>query len=69
MVSAPRFRPRSRRQTARTRELGQNFLVDPNILDVIERLAEVSSDDVVLEVGGDTGLYRSGSPPGPATST
>jgi 16S rRNA (adenine1518-N6/adenine1519-N6)-dimethyltransferase len=55
VVSAPRSRPRSRRQTARTRELGQNFLVDPNILDVIERLADVSGDDVVLEVGGGHG--------------
>ena len=40
----------------RARELGQNFLVDRNILDVIERLAELSSDDVVLEVGGGLGV-------------
>ena len=26
--------------------LGQNFLVDRNILDVIERLSELSADDV-----------------------
>ena len=38
------------------RELGQNFLVDSNILDVIGRLAELSSDDVVLEVGGGLGV-------------
>jgi 16S rRNA (adenine1518-N6/adenine1519-N6)-dimethyltransferase len=37
-------------------KLGQNFLVDRNILDVIERLAELSSDDVVLEVGGGMGV-------------
>ncbi len=49
MVSAPR---RSRR----TRELGQNFLVDLNILDVIERLAGLSGEDVVLEVGGGLGV-------------
>ena len=38
------------------RSLGQNFLVDRNILDVIERLAALSSDDVVLEVGGGLGV-------------
>ena len=42
--------------SARRRELGQNFLVDPNILDVIERLAGVSESDVVLEVGGGPGV-------------
>ena len=40
----------------RARELGQNFLVDRNILDVVERLAELSSEDVVLEVGGGLGV-------------
>jgi 16S rRNA (adenine1518-N6/adenine1519-N6)-dimethyltransferase len=38
------------------RDLGQNFLVDSNILDVIGRLAELSADDVVLEVGGGLGV-------------
>jgi 16S rRNA (adenine1518-N6/adenine1519-N6)-dimethyltransferase len=38
------------------RRLGQNFLVDRNILDVIERLASVAADDVVLEVGGGQGV-------------
>ena len=37
-------------------KLGQNFLVDRNILDVIERLAELSPDDVVLEIGGGPGI-------------
>jgi 16S rRNA (adenine1518-N6/adenine1519-N6)-dimethyltransferase len=37
------------------RDLGQNFLVDPNILGVIERAAELSPSDVVLEVGGGLG--------------
>ncbi len=37
-------------------KLGQNFLVDRNILDVIERLAELSADDVVLEIGGGEGI-------------
>ena len=36
--------------------LGQNFLVDRNILDVIERLAGVGADDVVLEIGGGQGV-------------
>jgi len=38
------------------RELGQNFLVDDNILDVIGRTAELSSDDVVVEIGGGLGV-------------
>jgi 16S rRNA (adenine1518-N6/adenine1519-N6)-dimethyltransferase len=38
------------------RELGQNFLVDSNILDVIGRLADLGADDVVLEVGGGLGV-------------
>ncbi|CAB4935366.1 unannotated protein [freshwater metagenome] len=37
-------------------ELGQNFLVDDNILGVIERLAELRDDDVALEVGGGLGV-------------
>ena len=43
-------------RSPRQRELGQNFLVDRNILDVIERLAELSPDDVVLEIGGGPGV-------------
>jgi 16S rRNA (adenine1518-N6/adenine1519-N6)-dimethyltransferase len=43
-------------RSARQRELGQNFLVDRNILDVIERLASLSFEDVVLEVGGGPGI-------------
>jgi 16S rRNA (adenine1518-N6/adenine1519-N6)-dimethyltransferase len=38
------------------RELGQNFLIDSNILDVIGRAAELNTDDVVLEVGGGLGV-------------
>jgi 16S rRNA (adenine1518-N6/adenine1519-N6)-dimethyltransferase len=38
------------------RELGQNFLIDDNILGVIARAAELSSDDIVLEVGGGLGV-------------
>ncbi len=43
-------------RSARQRELGQNFLIDPNILGVIERLAALSGSDVVLEVGGGAGV-------------
>jgi 16S rRNA (adenine1518-N6/adenine1519-N6)-dimethyltransferase len=46
----------SGRPTARARELGQNFLVDRNILGVIERLAELEPGDVVLEIGGGLGV-------------
>ncbi len=38
------------------RELGQNFLVDSNILGVIERAAELAPDDVCLEIGGGLGV-------------
>ena len=38
------------------RELGQNFLVDSNILGVIERAAELDPSDVVLEIGGGLGV-------------
>jgi 16S rRNA (adenine1518-N6/adenine1519-N6)-dimethyltransferase len=40
----------------RARTLGQNFLVDRNILGVIERLAELNDQDVVLEIGGGPGI-------------
>jgi 16S rRNA (adenine1518-N6/adenine1519-N6)-dimethyltransferase len=38
------------------RELGQNFLIDSNLLDVIGRAAELEPADVVLEVGGGLGV-------------
>jgi 16S rRNA (adenine1518-N6/adenine1519-N6)-dimethyltransferase len=38
------------------KQLGQHFLVDENILGVIERLAEPAPDDVVLEVGPGPGV-------------
>jgi len=38
------------------KELGQHFLVDENILGVIGRLAELESEDVVLEVGPGLGV-------------
>jgi 16S rRNA (adenine1518-N6/adenine1519-N6)-dimethyltransferase len=36
-------------------KLGQNFLIDLNLLDVLLRAAELSPDDLVLEVGSGTG--------------
>jgi 16S rRNA (adenine1518-N6/adenine1519-N6)-dimethyltransferase len=38
------------------RDLGQHFLIDDNILQVIGRTAELEEDDVVLEVGGGLGV-------------
>jgi 16S rRNA (adenine1518-N6/adenine1519-N6)-dimethyltransferase len=38
------------------RALGQNFLIDSNILGVIGRAAELEAADVVLEIGGGLGV-------------
>lgn len=38
-----------------SRKLGQNFLLDPNLLDSMVRLAEVESGQRVLEIGPGTG--------------
>jgi 16S rRNA (adenine1518-N6/adenine1519-N6)-dimethyltransferase len=38
------------------RDLGQNFLIDSNILGVIEREAQLEAQDVVLEIGGGLGV-------------
>ena len=38
------------------KEYGQHFLHDPNILEVIGRLADLGPDDVVLEIGPGRGL-------------
>ena len=47
LFSARGIRPR--------RSLGQNFLVDPNLLQVVAGAAELTRDDVVLEIGAGTG--------------
>ena len=39
-----------------SRDLGQNFLIDSNMLGVIERAAELDRADVVLEIGGGLGV-------------
>ena len=41
---------------APSKELGQHFLVDENILGVIGRLSELAPDDVVLEIGPGQGV-------------
>jgi len=38
------------------RDLGQNFLIDSNLLEVISQAGDVGSGDVVLEVGGGLGV-------------
>jgi len=38
------------------RDLGQNFLIDSNILDVIARAAQLAPEDVALEIGGGVGV-------------
>jgi 16S rRNA (adenine1518-N6/adenine1519-N6)-dimethyltransferase len=38
------------------KEYGQHFLADPNILNVIDRLAELSPEDIVLEIGPGEGV-------------
>ena len=38
------------------RELGQNFLIDDNVLRLVAEAAELAPEDVVLEVGGGLGV-------------
>ncbi|MCD6015764.1 MAG: rsmA [Solirubrobacterales bacterium] len=47
--------------------LGQNFLVDPNLLTAIVREADPSPDDVVLEIGGGEGALTAKLAPRVAT--
>ena len=56
MVSQPSLRRLRDFGVRPNRELGQNFLIDSNILGVIERAAELGADDVVLEIGGGVGV-------------
>ena len=37
------------------KKLGQSFLIDLNLLDLIVRTAELTPDDLVIEVGAGTG--------------
>jgi 16S rRNA (adenine1518-N6/adenine1519-N6)-dimethyltransferase len=54
--SQPSLRRMRRFGVRPNRELGQNFLIDSNILGVIERAAELTPADVVLEIGGGLGV-------------
>ena len=61
MTDEPRTRQASLRRIREfgvrpNRELGQNFLIDDNILGVIGRAAELDPGDVALEVGGGVGV-------------
>ena len=46
----------TRSRFAAKKQLGQHFLVDENLLGVIGRLAELSPDDCVLEIGPGLGV-------------
>ena len=37
------------------KSLGQNFLIDKNIIKIIAELGNISNEDIVLEVGPGTG--------------
>ena len=37
------------------KSLGQNFLVDNNILDLIADIIKIKNDDIILEIGPGTG--------------
>ena len=53
----PSLRRMRRFEVRPDRELGQSFLIDSNILGVIERAAELDGErDVVLEIGGGLGV-------------
>ena len=39
-----------------SRAMGQNFLVDANVLRIITQAAELTPDDNVLEIGGGLGV-------------
>jgi len=39
---------------------GQNFLVDPNVIQRIVRLAEIGQESLVVEIGGGTGTLTAG---------
>ena len=54
--SQPTLRRMRRFGVKPDRDLGQNFLIDSNILGVIERAAELAPGDVVLEIGGGLGV-------------
>ncbi len=56
MVTQPSLRRLAAFGVRPKRSLGQNFLIDSNVLGVIARHAELDPADVVLEVGGGLGV-------------
>ena len=56
LPAQPSLRRMARFGVRPRRDLGQNFLVDSNILGVIERAALLAPGDVVLEIGGGLGV-------------
>lgn len=56
MTSQPSLRRLEQFNITPNRELGQNFLIDSNILAVIESHADLKPADVILEVGGGLGV-------------
>ena len=56
LPSQPTLRRMRRFGVRPDRDLGQNFLIDSNILGVIERTAALERSDVVLEIGGGLGV-------------
>jgi 16S rRNA (adenine1518-N6/adenine1519-N6)-dimethyltransferase len=52
----PSLRRLRRFEVRPNRQLGQNFLIDSNILDVIARASDLDGEDVVLEIGGGLGV-------------
>ena len=55
-VTQPSLRRLAQFDVRPRRDLGQNFLVDSNILGVIARAAELDGADVALEIGGGLGV-------------
>jgi 16S rRNA (adenine1518-N6/adenine1519-N6)-dimethyltransferase len=55
-LTQPSLRRLAQFEVRPRRDLGQNFLVDSNILGVIGRAGELADDDVVLEIGGGLGV-------------
>ena len=56
LPSQPSLRRLKRFGVRPNRELGQHFLIDSNLLEVIAQAAELEEDDVVLEIGGGLGV-------------
>jgi 16S rRNA (adenine1518-N6/adenine1519-N6)-dimethyltransferase len=56
MVTQPSLRRLAEFGVRPKRDLGQNFLIDSNILGVIDRAAGLDDEDVVLEIGGGLGV-------------